>query len=69
MRWILIFLIKGYRYFLSPYLGNSCRFEPTCSQYALEALTKYGAIKGSWLMVKRLVRCQPYCQGGEDPVP
>lgn len=69
MRWILTLLIKGYRYFLSPYLGNSCRFEPTCSHYALEALEKYGALKGSWLMIKRLVRCQPYCRGGEDPVP
>ncbi|GGZ95602.1 membrane protein insertion efficiency factor YidD [Ignatzschineria ureiclastica] len=69
MRIILIWLIKGYKLFLSPLVGNQCRFEPTCSTYALEAITRYGAIKGSWLTIKRLVRCQPLCKGGEDPVP
>ena len=69
MRTILIWLIKGYKYFLSPWLGNQCRFEPSCSTYAMEAITRYGAIKGSWLTIKRLVRCQPFCKGGEDPVP
>ncbi|GGZ73595.1 hypothetical protein GCM10007161_00400 [Ignatzschineria indica] len=69
MRTILIWLIKFYKYFLSPLVGNQCRFEPTCSTYALEAITRYGAIKGSWLTIKRLVRCQPLCKGGEDPVP
>ncbi len=69
MRTILIWLIKGYKLFLSPLVGNQCRFEPTCSTYAMEAITRYGAIKGSWLTIKRLVRCQPLCKGGEDPVP
>lgn len=69
MRIILIWLIKGYKYFLSPWVGNQCRFEPSCSTYALEAITRYGAIKGSWLTIKRLIRCQPLCKGGEDPVP
>ncbi|UNM96783.1 membrane protein insertion efficiency factor YidD [Ignatzschineria rhizosphaerae] len=69
MRTILIWLIKGYKYFLSPWVGNQCRFEPSCSTYAMEAITRYGAIKGSWLTIKRLVRCQPFCKGGEDPVP
>ncbi len=69
MRTILIWLIKGYKYFLSPWVGNQCRFEPSCSTYAMEAITRYGAIKGSWLTMKRLVRCQPFCKGGEDPVP
>ncbi|MHC5225803.1 membrane protein insertion efficiency factor YidD [Ignatzschineria sp. LJL83] len=69
MRTILIWLIKGYKYFLSPWLGNQCRFEPSCSTYAMEAIMRYGAIKGSWLTIKRLVRCQPFCKGGEDPVP
>ncbi|WP_026878659.1 membrane protein insertion efficiency factor YidD [Ignatzschineria larvae DSM 13226] len=69
MQIILIWLIKGYKLFLSPLVGNQCRFEPTCSTYALEAITRYGAIKGSWLTIKRLVRCQPLCKGGEDPVP
>lgn len=69
MRTILIWLIKFYKYFLSPLVGSQCRFEPTCSTYALEAITRYGAIKGSWLTIKRLVRCQPLCKGGEDPVP
>ncbi len=69
MQIILIWLIKGYKLFLSPLVGNQCRFEPTCSTYALEAITRYGAIKGSWLTIKRLVRCHPLCKGGEDPVP
>ncbi len=69
MRWLMIWLIKGYQYFLSPLIGNQCRFEPTCSNYAIQAIEKYGAFKGGWLMIKRLVRCQPLCKGGKDPVP
>ncbi len=65
----MIWLIKGYKYFLSPFFGSQCRFEPTCSTYAIQAIEKYGAIKGGWLMIKRLVRCQPCCEGGKDPVP
>lgn len=66
---ILCFLIKTYRLLLSPWLGNSCRFEPTCSQYALTAIEKHGAFSGSLLTVHRLFRCHPWCQGGHDPVP
>jgi putative membrane protein insertion efficiency factor len=66
---VLIGLIKAYRLFLSPWLGSSCRFEPTCSMYALQALQVHGAGAGSYLMLKRLGRCHPWCAGGLDPVP
>lgn len=69
MQIILIWLIKGYRYFLSPWIGMHCRFHPTCSCYAIEAIERFGAVKGSWLMITRLVRCHPFCDGGFDPVP
>ncbi|WP_126981059.1 membrane protein insertion efficiency factor YidD [Saezia sanguinis] len=69
MKWLLMTLIKGYRLLLSPWLGASCRFEPTCSQYGLQALEKHGAAKGSLLITNRLLRCHPWCQGGCDPVP
>ncbi|MCK9516572.1 MAG: membrane protein insertion efficiency factor YidD [Ottowia sp.] len=69
MQRLLILLVKGYRLLLSPWLGSSCRFEPTCSQYALQALQRHGAAGGSWLAVRRLVRCHPWCDGGHDPVP
>ena len=69
MRRLLIGIVKGYRLFLSPWLGASCRFTPTCSVYAIEALETHGAAAGSYLALKRLVRCQPYCAGGHDPVP
>ena len=62
-------LIRGYRYFVSPWLGNNCRFVPSCSEYASEAIGKYGALKGSWLAAWRLCRCHPWCDGGYDPVP
>jgi putative membrane protein insertion efficiency factor len=62
-------LVKGYRLFLSPWLGSSCRFEPTCSAYSLQALEQHGAAAGSYLTVRRLVRCHPWCDGGHDPVP
>ena len=65
----LIALVKGYRLVLSPWLGNSCRFEPTCSVYAIEALERHGALTGSYLAARRLVRCHPWCDGGCDPVP
>lgn len=65
----LIGLVKAYRLLLSPTLGTSCRFEPTCSQYALQALERHGASKGSYLTLKRLGRCHPWCDGGLDPVP
>jgi putative membrane protein insertion efficiency factor len=66
---LLILLVKGYRLFLSPWLGSSCRFEPTCSVYALQALQRFGAAKGSYLMLHRIGRCHPWCDGGMDPVP
>lgn len=69
MRRVLIALVRGYRLVLSPWLGSSCRFEPTCSVYSIEALERHGAVAGSWLTLSRLARCQPWCQGGHDPVP
>ncbi len=66
---LLIGLIKAYRLLLSPWLGSSCRFEPTCSVYALQALQRFGAAKGSYLMLHRIGRCHPWCDGGLDPVP
>ena len=66
---VLILLVKGYRFILSPWLGSSCRFTPTCSAYALEALESHGAAKGSYLTLRRLSRCHPWCAGGHDVVP
>jgi uncharacterized protein len=65
----LIVLVRGYRFFLSPWLGSSCRFEPTCSSYSLQALQAHGAAAGTYLTLRRLVRCHPWCEGGHDPVP
>ena len=65
----LIGIVKAYRLFLSPWLGSVCRFEPTCSRYAIEALEVHGAAKGSYLTLHRLSRCHPWCAGGLDPVP
>lgn len=61
--------IRVYQIALSPYFGNQCRFYPTCSEYALEAIAKHGALKGSWLAIRRIGRCHPYHPGGHDPVP
>ena len=61
--------VRLYRLVLAPVLPPSCRFYPSCSSYALEALERHGAIRGSWLTVRRLARCHPYCEGGVDPVP
>ena len=66
---LLIGLVKGYRLLLSPWLGSSCRFEPTCSAYSLQALQNHGAAAGSYMTLARLVRCHPWCAGGSDPVP
>ncbi|MEO6972729.1 MAG: membrane protein insertion efficiency factor YidD [Rhodoferax sp.] len=66
---LLIGVVKGYRLLLSPWLGSSCRFEPTCSAYSLQALQQHGAAAGSYLTLRRLVRCHPWCAGGTDPVP
>ncbi len=69
MRFLLIGLVKAYRLLLSPYVGRSCRFDPTCSQYALDALNEYGALKGGWMAMRRIGRCHPWHPGGYDPVP
>ena len=66
---LLILLVRGYRLLLKPWLGNACRFEPTCSAYALQALQQHGAVAGSALAAGRLLRCHPWCPGGCDPVP
>jgi putative membrane protein insertion efficiency factor len=68
MKYILIALIKFYRKFISPLKKPSCRFIPTCSKYSLEAISKYGAFKGSYLVVKRIIRCHPFNKGGYDPL-
>jgi putative membrane protein insertion efficiency factor len=65
----LLWVVKGYRLLLKPWLGNACRFEPTCSQYALTALERHGAIAGATLAAGRLLRCHPWCSGGCDEVP
>ena len=65
----LIGAVRGYRFFLSPWLGSACRFEPTCSVYALEALDRHGAAAGLALTLGRIGRCHPWCAGGLDPVP
>ena len=66
---LLILLVKGYRLLLKPWLGNACRFEPTCSAYTLAALQQHGAAPGAYLGAARLLRCHPWCDGGLDPVP
>ncbi len=66
---LLQLLVRLYRLLLGPVLPPSCRFYPSCSSYALQALERHGAIRGSWLTVRRLARCHPYCEGGVDPVP
>ena len=68
MKGILLLLIRIYQWTISPLIGNHCRFYPSCSHYAAEALQKHGAIKGSYLTVKRLCRCHPWNPGGVDPV-
>jgi putative membrane protein insertion efficiency factor len=69
MKGILLALIRGYQYLLRPLLGANCRFAPSCSDYAAEAVTKRGALKGTLLAIRRVLRCHPYHPGGYDPVP
>jgi putative membrane protein insertion efficiency factor len=66
---VLVGAVRAYRFALSPWLGSACRFEPTCSAYALDALEKHGAAAGTVLTVGRIARCHPWCAGGHDPVP
>jgi len=68
-RRIVVGLLKGYRALFSPWLGNQCRFEPTCSLYAIEAVERHGVVPGAWLATHRVLRCHPWCSGGCDPVP
>ncbi|MEO8806965.1 MAG: membrane protein insertion efficiency factor YidD [Burkholderiaceae bacterium] len=65
----LLSLVRAYRYFLSPWLGSACRFEPTCSAYSLQAIETHGAGAGAYMTLHRLARCHPWCEGGHDPVP
>ncbi|MBP5317466.1 MAG: membrane protein insertion efficiency factor YidD [Bacteroidales bacterium] len=67
--WPALKLIRFYKVCISPYLGNHCRYTPTCSQYAYEAISKYGIFKGGWLALRRLLRCHPWGGSGYDPVP
>ncbi|MEM9272722.1 MAG: membrane protein insertion efficiency factor YidD [Cyanobacteria bacterium P01_F01_bin.143] len=69
MKYILIKLIRGYRLFISTLFPPTCRFQPTCSNYAITAIEKFGVLKGSFLAVKRILRCHPFHPGGYDPVP
>jgi putative membrane protein insertion efficiency factor len=69
MKWALVTLIRGYQKLLSPLLGNRCRFHPTCSHYAVEAIERFGALKGTYLAIRRVARCHPWHEGGVDPVP
>jgi len=69
VKFILLFVLGFYKKAISPYLGNNCRFHPTCSVYAMQAIEKYGALKGSWLAVKRIGKCHPLHPGGIDEVP
>jgi putative membrane protein insertion efficiency factor len=69
MRKLLIALIRGYQYLISPLMGNHCRFFPSCSHYAAEAIERHGPMRGVWLAMRRLSRCHPWHAGGYDPVP
>jgi putative membrane protein insertion efficiency factor len=67
MRWLLVHLVLFYRLTLGYFLGGHCKYVPTCSQYAIDAINKYGPIRGSWRAIKRIARCHPWSQGGWDP--
>ena len=68
MKFLVLDLIKLYRTFISPFLPSSCIYNPTCSDYTMQAVDKYGAIHGSWMGIKRICRCHPFKKGGDDPV-
>jgi putative membrane protein insertion efficiency factor len=67
MKWLLVHLVLVYRATLGHVMGGQCKYEPTCSQYAIDAINKYGAVRGSWRAVKRIARCHPFARGGWDP--
>ena len=67
--WLVSIPVRAYRLLLSPWVGNGCRYQPTCSAYAMEALQRHGALRGTWLTIRRLARCQPWGGHGYDPVP
>ena len=69
MKVLLLFMLRAYQYAIRPMMGANCRFFPSCSDYAREAVERHGAAKGAWLAVRRVVRCHPYHPGGYDPVP
>jgi putative membrane protein insertion efficiency factor len=69
MKRLLLLAIRGYRYALSPWWGTQCRFDPTCSAYAMQAVEAHGALRGTWLALRRLSKCHPWHRGGFDPVP
>lgn len=69
MRRIAILVIRGYQLLLSPLLGNNCRYHPTCSEYAIEAISAHGLVRGAWLATRRIGRCHPWGGAGHDPVP
>lgn len=69
MRKLFILLIRAYQYLISPFLGNHCRFHPSCSSYAISAVESHGILRGLWLAIRRLSRCHPWHEGGYDPVP
>lgn len=69
MKTLLVLLVRAYQLGISPFLGQNCRFYPSCSQYAIEAIGRHGAMKGGWLSAKRLCKCHPWHPGGLDPVP
>ena len=68
MKFLVLDLLGVYKAVVSPFLPPACRFEPTCSEYARQAVEKYGAVRGTWMGIKRILRCQPFCKGGHDPV-
>ena len=68
MKYLVLDLLGVYKAVVSPFLPPACRFEPTCSEYAREAVERYGTVRGTWMGIKRILRCQPFCKGGHDPV-
>ncbi|MBX3294928.1 MAG: membrane protein insertion efficiency factor YidD [Acidobacteria bacterium] len=68
MKFLVLDILSVYKAAVSPFLPPACRFEPTCSEYVRQAVEKYGVLKGTWMGIKRILRCQPFCKGGHDPV-